>query len=264
MGFAEVWWGLGLPILLAALGSATYLATSDSSATEFWLARVAYTVATFDALGFLTFWLWFVVKWVPLFRLALGVSTAVVLLLGMSLTIEWVDQEEVRLSETLAPKNVETPPVPAACKIPKGAVMVFLGTNLGLVTKMPSPLIEMGGQDLLVVDTDGSHRLHIDSLRILDDNNEEMARIDKDEFWVAPSVRHEKPDASTLVVYDEHNAEVLRVTYLNIQAISVTGKFRAENLPPLVISADKALLGEDSFVNSCLGELGHGDTFRSE
>jgi len=265
MGFTEIWWGIGFPIFLAAIGLATYLATSDSSASEFWIARIAYTLGTFDVLGFLTFWLWFVLRWVPLFRLVLGVAASVVLLLGLSSTFEWVNLEEVRLSETLASKNVETPVVPASCsQIPPGAVMIFMGSNLALATKMPATVVKMGDSDLLVVDIYRGHRLRIDTLRLLNENNEEIARIDGDEFWTAPSVRHEKPDASTLVIYDQNNAEVLRISYLNVQAIVIRGKFRAEDHPPLFIGEDKAELGDRTFEDACLGELGGGEVFHAE
>lgn len=264
MGFSEVWWAIGFPILLAALGSGTTFAVIDSSSAEFMFARICFVVAAFDAAGFLAIWLWLVSKRPLLFRLALGAVGAAVLLPGMGLALQWVDLREVQLSKTLTSRNVETPPIPADCKVPKGAVMVFLGSNLAIATKMPSTVIQMGDQEMLAIDMDADHRLTIKTLRIFDDQNELIAQIGDDEFSVAPSARHVKPDESTLVVYDQHDAEVLRISYLNIRTVSIRGEFRAENLPSLVITDDKVGLGDRTFVVSCLGELGHGNIFPSQ
>jgi len=264
MAFSLVWWGIGFPILLAALGSGTTFAVIDSTAGEFTFARICFLAAAFDATGFLIVWLWLVSKGPLVSRLLLGVAGAAIILPGADVALQWVDLREVQLSKTLRPRNVQTPPIPADCKVPKGAVMVFLGSNLAIATKMPSTIIQMGDQDMLAIDMDRDHRLTIETLRIFDDQNEAIAQIDDDEFSVAPSVRHVKPDESTFVVYDQHSAEVLRISYLNIQAVSIRGEFRGENLPPLSIGDDKVQLGDRTFVASCLGDLAGGKIFQSQ
>ncbi|MFI5023920.1 MAG: hypothetical protein ACHQRJ_19990 [Alphaproteobacteria bacterium] len=264
MGLIEIWWAIGFPISLAAVGLGTTYAMIDSSSSEFWLARIAYTVAAFDIVGFLTYWLWAVLKWPPLFRFALGALAVPILFLGLDLTLQWVDLQEVRLSATLAPRNVETPLIPAACKVPKGAFMVFMGSNLAIATKMPSTIVQMGDRKMLTIDMSAHQRLIIKTLRIFDANNDTIARIEDDEVWVAPSARHEKPDPSTFVVYDQNNAEVLRIAYLNIQAVSVRGQFHAEDLPPLIIGDDKVQWGDKTFVVTCFGDLGRGGILPSQ
>ncbi|HXQ67799.1 MAG TPA: hypothetical protein VN980_14580 [Alphaproteobacteria bacterium] len=264
MGFVEIWWAVGFPIFLAAVGVGTAYAMIDSSSTEFWIARIAYILAAFDVVGFLTYWLWAVLKWPAPFRLALGALAVPILFLGLDLTLRWVELQEVRLSVTLTPRNVETPLIPATCKVPKGAFMVFMGPNLAIATKMPTTIVQMGGQEMLTIDMSAHQRLIIRTLRILDENNDAIARIEDDDVWAAPSARHEKPDPSTFVVYDQNNAELLRISYLNIQAVLVRVQFHGENLPPLIIGDDKVQWGDKTFVDSCFGDLGRGGILQSQ
>ena len=91
MGFVEIWWAVGFPIFLAAVGVGTTYAMIDSSSTEFWIARIAYIIAAFDVVGFLTYWLWAVLKWPAPFRLALGALAVPILFLGLDLTLRWVN-----------------------------------------------------------------------------------------------------------------------------------------------------------------------------
>jgi hypothetical protein len=63
-------------------------------------------------------------------------------------------------------------------------------------------------------------------LKIFDDRNDIIARIDVDGFWVANTVRKKRPDQSTLVVYDHYDREVLKIHLLNDRAMSLTGIFR--------------------------------------
>ena len=264
MGFNEVWWGIGFPILLAALGSGTTFAVIDSTSAEFMFARACFLVAAFDGAGFLAVWLWHVSKSHLLLRLACGAVGAGVILPGAAIALQWVDLREVRLAMTLTSKNVQTPLIPPDCEVPKGAVMVFLGSNLAIARKMPSAIIQMGGQEMLTLDMDKHHRLMVKALRMFGDRNELIARIEDDKFSMAPSVRHEKPDESTFIVYDQNNAELLRISYLNIQAVSIRGQFRGENLPPLVIGDDKVQVGDRTVVDTCLGDLGGGDVFEAK
>jgi len=264
MGFVEIWWAIGFPIFLAGVGAGTTYAMIDSSWAEFWVARIAYTVAAFDAVGFLAVWLWAFVKWPAPFRLAAGALAVPILFLGLELTLRWVDLQEARLSATLTPRNVETPLIPATCKVPKGAFMVFMGSNLAIASKMPTTIVQMGGQEMLTVDMSARQRLIIKTLRIFDENNDAIARIEDDDVWAAPSARYEKPDPTTFVVYDQNNAELLRISYLNIQAVSVRGQFHGENLPPLVIGDDKVQWGDKTFVDNCFGDLGSGGILPSQ
>jgi hypothetical protein len=264
MGFVEIWWAVGFPIFLAAVGVGTTYAMIDSTSAEFWIARIAYIIAGFDVAGFVTYWLWAVLKWPSAIRLVLGVLAGPLLLLGLTVIIEWVDLQEARLSATLTPRNVETPLIPATCKVPKGAFMIFMGSNLAIAAKMPTTIVRIGGQEMLAIDMSANQRLIIKTLRIFDENNDAVARIEDEDVWTAPSVRHEKPDPSTFVVYDQNNAEVLRISYLNIQAVSVRGQFHGENLPPLVIGDDKVQWGDKTFVDSCFGDLGSGGILQGQ
>ena len=122
-----------------------------------------------------------------------------------------------RDSTQLAPSDIPTPKwVQAKCLVPKDALIVLWGSNVSWSTeRMPHTIIQMGPDRMLTIDRakDGKS-LVVTTLRIFDDRNNIIARIDEDGFWVENSSRKKRPDASTLVVYDHNDTEVLNVKFL--------------------------------------------------
>ena len=76
-------------------------------------------------------------------------------------------------------------------------------------------------------------------LRIYDDRDNIIARIDENGFWVAATVRKKRPDQSTLIVFDHSDIQILRIQFLNPQAILVEGLFRHPALRPKTMSVTK-------------------------
>jgi hypothetical protein len=131
-------------------------------------------------------------------------------------------------------------PTPSyACpEIPDGALLLDLGGNV-LWTDYPGisrSLLMIRGLPIIAVDF-GPKNLKITALRLFDDRNNIIARIDPDGFWTDPTVRTKRPDASTLIVFDHLDNEALRFRFSNAHLITVRGIFRAPGATaPLVVT----------------------------
>jgi hypothetical protein len=73
-----------------------------------------------------------------------------------------------------------------------------------------------------------SAALKLKTLRIYDDKNEIIARISENRLWVQPLARRVQPDFSTLLVYDRHDEEVLRIKLLHRKAVSIGGRAKTD------------------------------------
>jgi hypothetical protein len=73
---------------------------------------------------------------------------------------------------------------------------------------------------------------------VFDTHGNLSARIRDNEFNVIPGQHsyRERPDRSTLVVYDKQGKEMLRVRYLNPAAAQIRGIFACADMPPVTIS----------------------------
>jgi hypothetical protein len=129
----------------------------------------------------------------------------------------------------LVPGHMPTPPDLAALAAgaPKDALKVFYGNNVAIAAKLPLNVLMMAGDPMIQIDRKaGSDSIVITVLRIFDDRDNIIARIDADGFWVENSTRKKRPDPHTLVVFDHTDTEVLRIVFLNKEAIFLTGIFR--------------------------------------
>jgi hypothetical protein len=155
----------------------------------------------------------------------------------------------------LVPGAEATPVLPNACKdsVPSDAMMLFFGTSVSWFTGNKQTIIQMRGEPMLVVAKDGNGNLTIETLKIFDDQNEIIANVDKDGFWVRNTNRKKRPDPSTLMVYDRKDAEALKIQFLNPRAIIVRGIFRRENVPSVVITDTHVSLGNIRGSHSCFG-----------
>ena len=173
-------------------------------------------------------------------------------------TVYWgfrrADALEVAHSTRLKPGRRPTPPLPTGLTIPDTALIVFLGSNVAWATKMPHTILEITGQKMLAIDRRG-RELVVSILRLFDDRGHILARIDEQGFWVDSSVRKERPDASTLAVFDRKDAEVLRVSFLNRRALAITGVLRGANgAVAVVITPDMLQMGGLTMRSSSMGE----------
>jgi hypothetical protein len=166
---------------------------------------------------------------------------------ALVVTFQRVDLLELRDSTRLMPGRLPTPRILENSEIvPDDALLVFWGPTVAWSNQMPHTILQMDGKPMLTVDRD-RRGLVIKVLRIFDDSNRIIARIDEDGFWVEPSTRKGRPDRSTLVVYDRTDTEVLRMTLLNRKALSVTGVFRAEGVPTVVLTPETMRVGTNTF-----------------
>jgi hypothetical protein len=103
----------------------------------------------------------------------------------------------------------------------------------------------MAGDPMIVADRDpATKNLTITTLRIFDDRDDIIARIDQDGFWVKNTNRKKRPDEHTLVVYDHNDDQVLKIQYVNPNVIYVEGVLRSKKMKPryVVISEEEMTL----------------------
>jgi hypothetical protein len=127
------------------------------------------------------------------------------------------------------------PPVSSNCPIPKGAVALYLGNTISVITAFPHVVFKVHGADVFVIDRGSSGVLV--SFRVFDDVGNAVARLERNTFKAMNSASHvERLSASNLTVYDDRNTKVLDVQFLNPQAIKITGTLRYPGVDPIVIS----------------------------
>lgn len=159
----------------------------------------------------------------------------------------------------LIPANIATPNLPRGCVKPVGALGIFLGsTNVTWAIQFPHVALFMKKDEMLVIDREKtSGYLEIKTLRVFGPEGRVVASIHDGEFWVSSNVRKKRPDESTLIVYDERDAELLRVSFLNPSALMITGVFRHPELSPIVYTVtDKEIIqmpNNGHISNNCLG-----------
>src|SRR5713101_202762 len=83
------------------------------------------------------------------------------------------------LKEQTAPLISATLPSPVSsnCPIPKGAVALYLGNTVSVVTEFPHVVFRVGQEDVLVLDRDASGLLI--SFAVFDDRGNVMARLER-------------------------------------------------------------------------------------
>jgi hypothetical protein len=95
---------------------------------------------------------------------------------------------------------------------------------------------------------------------LFDEDGDIIARITDDKLWVHPLARRERPDFSTLTVYDKRDVEVLKLEFLNHNSIRIRGIFRLPRQSPVIIS-DEFINGPILAAGSCANGVGTGFAF---
>jgi len=141
------------------------------------------------------------------------------------------------LKEQVAPlvASALASPVSSNCPIPSGAVALYLGNRVSVINKFPHVVFRARGEDVFVIERDASGLLV--SLRVFDDRGNIVARLARNQFAAMNSASHVKrPSPSSLSVFDDRDAKVLDVQFLNPQAIKITGFLRYPGVDPIVIT----------------------------
>lgn len=149
------------------------------------------------------------------------------LMLGYWFRPETVSIDLSKNEGILVPDNQPIPDFAQNSRAPANAIMVVWGTNVSWTTQPDHVLLEMASDPMIAVKRDQkTGNLVVTSLKVFDDRNDRIARIDEDGFWVQNNTFKKRPNEHTLVVYDHNDDEVLRIEFINPRVISVTGIFR--------------------------------------
>jgi hypothetical protein len=232
-------WTIAFPLLLAlvAIAVATGFAMTSSDSPGFWVAKACFVTAAFDVVAFAIYWVISTRQELP-WNIAIPTIGAIVAVPALVLSIQWLANLEIQLSTRLFPGDLPSPTIPPA-GIPKDALKVFFGSNISWTTRASQTVLRMAGEKMIEISrAPGRKELTITTLKIFDDRNNIIARIDEDGFWVENSTRKKRPDSSTLVVYDHTDTEVLRLTFLNPTSISLTGIFRHAGVDPVIVTSE--------------------------
>ena len=146
------------------------------------------------------------------------------------------DQQE--FSGLLLPANDPTPDNPCGHgPPPNGAMLILLGNSASVNPWFPHTVISAKGEDILTMDKK-NNQIAV-SVKIFGKDGRIVAELRNNEFSINPNnyFRKERPDKSTLIVYDQEDNKVLDVRFLNSTTIRFLGILNYPNsTEPLVIS----------------------------
>jgi hypothetical protein len=104
-------------------------------------------------------------------------------------------------------------------------ILLFPGPNSFQVTEFPYTFLYIDGDPIISLGREGD-AISIDYLLLNDTNGDNIAHIDKDEFWIKPSIeRLMVPDRSRLAIQDHSGHSALNLYFLNANHLYITGKF---------------------------------------
>jgi hypothetical protein len=257
MDISTLFFAAGFPIFLALFGLGAALAVSDANDIEFWVARICFIAAALDLAGFTVAWLYLAEKLTPRFAI-FGAIIGALILVSLVGGLRWVNYRQDKTSTVLRAASEPRPPLPPQCvaDVPKDAFVIFAGTSAIWTDRFPIVLLRMNGIPMLSIDSvDGE--LEIKTLKIFDVSPSLIASVDDGEIWVAPQVRHQKPNRSTLIVYDKTDTQVLKVRLLNLNTLYVEGIFRDVRGTAVSILPDRLIFpGNNIFTSACFGRGG--------
>lgn len=150
-------------------------------------------------------------------------------------------QNEQELSGLLVPANDPTPE--NACghaQLLNGALLMILGNSASLNPWFPHVVIRAKGQDILTLNKK-NNEIAV-GVRIFGRDGRIVAEIRDNEFFINPNnyFRKERPDKSTLIVYDQEDKKVIDVRFLNPTTVRFLGVLNYPNsMGPLVISENE-------------------------
>jgi hypothetical protein len=120
------------------------------------------------------------------------------------------------------PSNVSMPNKTCG---PGDDIVLFSGQNSFQMTETPYRFLYIDGDPIITLSRDGD-AIAIDYLLLNDANGDNIVHIDKNEFWIKPSIeRLMVPDRSKLVINDHSGHVALALWFLNSRQIFIAGKF---------------------------------------
>jgi hypothetical protein len=194
------------------------------------------------------------------YRISLyGVSGLSLLLTGICLDAVHIAQVQYVLGlpeGELTPANEPSPQ--HGCRLnPPDALMIYFGMGAA-ASYAPAnftnhTIIKIGGHDLLSLNHDPKGVTV--SAEIFDPDGI-LVEIDHGKFHIyrTDSVKHQRPDVHTLLVYDKWNNKRLAVRYLNSHAIDVSGTFFYPGYKTVLANENGLNIAGNTFTGgSCIG-----------
>jgi len=187
-----------------------------------------------------------------------GSSMGIGFILSLLTTIASAFGGELLASTRLVPGNEAIPSLAVTCGAPPNALIVMLGMNAAWTTHATHPVIRIQDQDILTIHR-ASNEVTIGLLRLYDDRNEIVAKIENGEVWISPTIRR-KYDGTSLTVFDHRDSEILHVKFINPRTLEISGVFRHPLVAsPVVVTPESLDMGGMHFIGNCIGETGEAD-----
>jgi hypothetical protein len=155
--------------------------------------------------------------------------------------------EQQEFSGLLSPADDPTPD--NACRnIRKSAdaMLILLGNSASLNPWFPHSVITAKGEDILTLNKK-DNEIAV-SVKIFGRDGRIVAEIRDNEFSINPNnyFRKERPDKSTLIVYDQEDRKVLDVRFLNPSTVRFLGVLNyPRSMGPLVISQTEGFFANE-------------------
>lgn len=158
--------------------------------------------------------------------------TQAALLLFIYLRAAAIEKELHNLEGTLLPGDGQTPQSDCLKDAPPGAMKIFLADSVIVtyddvldlisVKKVPLLTLQLKEVDWYLFKT---RILKIKELKLLDDENKNIAYISDNDYWVSRSSRMVRSSRSNLQVFDSHGDKVLDIEFINDKSIRISGEF---------------------------------------
>jgi hypothetical protein len=158
---------------------------------------------------------------------SLKIAVGVGLVLGSVLTTAYVIKKALLDTQgpaygTLIPANDPMPEHWCNGKV-GNRFRVYFGDYLVVINGFPNKVLSIGKEDMLVIDKNKAGHIIIKSLLVFD-GDRLIAKVDENSWQVDSFKKTE--NRSTLIVYDHLDDEVLRLSFLNQNAIRLSGIFQ--------------------------------------
>jgi hypothetical protein len=185
------------------------------------------------------------------------VSLAVILGFGTAYTVVANRNQEADLAKNtgdLSPSaDADGAYALPGCRVPEGALRVLAGNSLVWSTVFPMNVMSVAGRIALKIDKGRNGALSITTLEVFDDRHVNIASVDNNKLWVEPSSRRERPDPSTLRVFDHNNDKILDLRFANATLLVITGVFRTPNGGKIIIDPGLIRIGGMYLNSTCSG-----------
>jgi hypothetical protein len=120
------------------------------------------------------------------------------------------------------PSNIPTPDLRCG---PGDDIVLFFGPERFQIAKFPYTFLYIDGDPMIILGKDGN-AITIDYLLLNDTNGDNLVRIDKNTFWIKPTVeRFMILDRSKLEIADHSGNVALALSFLNDKHLFIAGRF---------------------------------------